>query len=62
MPIISMNLLEGFSVEKKRLMVAAVTDVVSETLEVDPQTIRIIINDLKYENLSVAGKLKSDTK
>ncbi len=55
MPIIQVNMMEGRSVQQKRAMVAAVTRAVGDTLGADPNTVRIIINELIPEHYAVAG-------
>lgn len=55
MPIIQINMMQGRSVQQKRAMVAAITAAVHATIGAAPQSVRIIINELKPENYSVAG-------
>jgi 4-oxalocrotonate tautomerase len=55
MPVIIINMLEGRSAEKKRKLVRKVTDAVVEALEVEPESVRIIINEIPKENFAVAG-------
>lgn len=56
MPIIEMHLLEGRTVEQKRRAVAAITTAVTESLDVIPEQVRILITEHGVENFSVAGK------
>ncbi len=62
MPIIHVNLIEGRTVEQKRKLATAMTDAVVKSLEVKPDTVRIIIHDIPKQNLAVAGTLRSDQK
>jgi 4-oxalocrotonate tautomerase len=55
MPVIIINMLEGRSAEKKRKLLRKVTDAVVEALEVEPESVRIIINEIPKENFAVAG-------
>jgi 4-oxalocrotonate tautomerase len=55
MPVIIINMLEGRSAEKKRKLLKKVTDAVVEALEVEPESVRIIINEIPKENFAVAG-------
>jgi len=55
MPVIIINMLEGRSAEKKRKLLRKVTDAVVEALEVEPESVRIIINKIPKENFTVAG-------
>lgn len=60
MPIVTVNIKEGRTVEQKRAMVAKMTDVICETMEVKPPQVRIIINEMKNENFAIAGILICD--
>jgi 4-oxalocrotonate tautomerase family enzyme len=55
MPVIIINMLEGRSAEKKRKLLRKVTYAVVEALEVEPESVRIIINEIPKENFAVAG-------
>jgi 4-oxalocrotonate tautomerase len=55
MPVIIINMLEGRSAEKKRKLLRKVTDAVVEALEVEPESVRIIIYEIPKENFAVAG-------
>lgn len=60
MPIVQFHLLEGRTVEQKRLLARRICDTVCEVLEVAPQSVRIIINEMKREEYSVAGITAAD--
>jgi 4-oxalocrotonate tautomerase len=60
MPIIHISIAEGRTLEQKRAMVEKVTQVVAETIHVDPEKIWIRIDEFKQENFSVNGKLMCD--
>ena len=55
MPIIQVNMLEGRSVAQKRRMIAAITDAVVGALDVSPDSVRILINELHPEHFALAG-------
>ncbi len=55
MPIIQVNMLEGRTVAQKRGLAKSLTDAAVQTLGVDPQSVRIIINELEAEHFAVAG-------
>jgi 4-oxalocrotonate tautomerase len=55
MPVIIINMLEGRSAGKKKKLLRKVTDAVVEALEVEPESVRIIINEIPKENFAVAG-------
>lgn len=60
MPIVVVNIKEGRTVEQKRAMVERMTQVICDTMEVKPATVRIIINDMKNENFAIGGTLVCD--
>ena len=60
MPIVTGNIKEGRTVEQKRAMVERVTQVICDTMEVKPDAVRIIINDMKNENFAIGGTLVCD--
>ncbi|MEZ5477732.1 MAG: tautomerase family protein [Thiolinea sp.] len=56
MPIIEMHLMEGRSAEQKSKAAVAVTRAISEALDVNPDSVRIIIHELRDEEFYVAGQ------
>ncbi len=62
MPIVEVHVLEGKTVEQKRAMVKAVTEAICKTFEVTPDRVRIIIDDMKHHDFSIAGELTIDRK
>ena len=60
MPIVVVNIKEGRTVEQKRAMVERMTRVICDTMEVKPDAVRIIINDMKNENFAIGGTLVCD--
>jgi 4-oxalocrotonate tautomerase len=55
MPIISVTIAEGRTVEKKRRLIRALTDAAVEAFEVNPQQVRVMLNELPLEHYAVAG-------
>lgn len=55
MPIISVVIAEGRTVEKKRRLVQALTDAAVEAFECSPQTVRVILNEAPLDHYAVAG-------
>jgi len=47
-------------VDQKRKLVAEVTDAICRALDVGPEVVRIMINDMPRENMAVAGVLNID--
>jgi len=60
MPILQIYLLEGRDMEKKKKLVEKVTQAVSESLDVKPEQVRIILSEMARENYAAAGKLFSE--
>ncbi len=60
MPIVQIHMLEGASLEKKRLLAKRITDVVCETLDRAPERVRVILTEMKHEDYAIAGVLQSD--
>jgi len=60
MPIIQVHLIEGRSVDQKRKLVSQMTDAVVKSLDVPPDAVRIILQDMSKEDYAIAGKLKVD--
>ncbi len=60
MPTINVQLFEGRTPEQKRAFVKAVTEATCTTLGCEPTAVDIILNEIRRENWSTAGKLWSD--
>ncbi|AEK63276.1 4-oxalocrotonate tautomerase [Collimonas fungivorans] len=60
MPTFNVQLFEGRSTEQKRAFVKAITEVTCQTLDCGPESVDIIIQEVKRENWATAGKLWSD--
>ena len=61
MPIVTIKLIEGRSIEKKRALVEKMTQVICETVNQTPENVRIIIEDMSKHDYAIAGKLMCDT-
>jgi len=60
MPTIHVEMFEGRTTEQKRDFVKAVTEAAVATLGCKPESVDIIIRDVKKENWATGGKLWSD--
>ena len=60
MPIIHVNLIKGRTVEQKRKLVAGITDAVVKSLNVEPDTVKIILQDIAKHDYAIAGVLFMD--
>lgn len=62
MPIITVEMLEGRTVEQKKAMVEGITKVVCETCKCAEEAVTIVIHDMPKTNIAKAGKLMSELK
>lgn len=62
LPIVTIVMYEGRTIEQKRRLVKAVTDAIVQSLgpAVTPEHVDIIINEIKKENRAGGGVLRSD--
>ena len=67
MPVVIINMLSGRSKEKKVELIKKVTDAVVDALDVQRESVRVIINEVPHEHYGIAGlpvneyrKLKSN--
>ncbi|GAB4186087.1 MAG: 2-hydroxymuconate tautomerase family protein [Roseiflexaceae bacterium] len=56
MPIVRIDLLIGRSPEQKAELIRRVTAAVAESIEVRPEQIRILLNELPPEHWAVGGQ------
>lgn len=57
MPILQVHMLEGRTLEQKKKLVEALTDDVVKILNVKPEVVTIIIDEVKRSNLAKKGEL-----
>jgi 4-oxalocrotonate tautomerase len=62
MPIIQVNMFEGRTIDQKRKLVANMTEAVVKSLDVKPEDVRIILQDLARHDYAIAGVLAADKK
>jgi len=60
MPVVSVKMIKGRSVEQKRKMAKAITDALVSTVDVKPEWVWVLIEELDKENWAFAGELYSD--
>jgi len=60
MPIVQVHMLEGQTVEAKRLLAKRITDVICETLNRTPDRVRVILTDMPHDSYAIGGVLQSD--
>jgi 4-oxalocrotonate tautomerase len=61
MPLITVQMYEGRTIEQKRELVAAITEAVVRIAKTTPDATDVIIQDIPRHNWSRAGKLASDS-
>lgn len=60
MPTINVQLFEGRTLEQKRNFVKAITEATAKTLECNPDSVNVIIHEIRKEDWATGGKLWSD--
>ena len=60
MPTYRIEMLEGRTVEQKKKLVEEITRVTVEVLGGSPESVDILITDVKRENWATGGRLASD--
>ncbi|MGI6576078.1 MAG: 2-hydroxymuconate tautomerase [bacterium] len=60
MPIVQIELLEGRNLDQRRLLAEKVTNAICESLDVKPESVRIIMREMKRDSFARSGKLVCD--
>ena len=60
MPMITVQMFEGRTAEQRRKLAKELTDATCRALGVTPDSVQIILTDVKKENWAEAGKFFSD--
>ena len=61
MPLITVHMFEGRTVEQKRELAAALTEAIVRVAKTTPEATQVIIHDVPRDNWAFAGKLASDS-
>jgi 4-oxalocrotonate tautomerase len=61
MPLITVHMYEGRTVEQKRELVAALTEAIVRIAKTTPEGTQVIIHDVPRHNWAQSGKLASDS-
>lgn len=61
MPIVTIQLATGRSMDQKRELVKAITDSVVAILDVKPEWVSVLIDEFERENWATGGELHLDT-
>ncbi len=62
MPIVTIDLVEGRTIEQKRELAKRITDDVVEVLKTTPEQVTVVYRDGPRSNFAKAGVLLSDRK
>jgi 4-oxalocrotonate tautomerase len=60
MPVVTIAMFEGRTIEQKRELVKGVTDVVARVTGNPPDAVHVVIEEVKRENWSIGGLLSPD--
>ena len=60
MPLITVQMYEGRTIEQKRELVAALTKAMVDIAKTTPEQVHVIIQDVARNNWAQSGKLASD--
>jgi 4-oxalocrotonate tautomerase len=61
MPVITIQMYEGRTIEQKKELAAAITEAVVRIAKTTPEATEIIIHDVPRHNWAIAGKLASES-
>ena len=56
MPICQIHLLEGRTVEQKRLLIQKITEAMHEAIGAKPESVRVILTEMPKEHFGISGK------
>jgi 4-oxalocrotonate tautomerase len=60
MPVVSVKIVKGRTIEQKRALVKAVTDAVVSPLDLKPEWVTVVIEENERENWATGGELHID--
>lgn len=58
MPIANVQIVKGRSAADRQLLITRVTQAIVDSLNVDPQTVRVLVTEIDAENWGVGGIAK----
>lgn len=61
MPVVTIQMAEGRSLDQKRRVVQEITRSIAETFQIDPGIVTVLIQELKKENIAKSGVLLSES-
>jgi len=60
MPIVTIDMWEGRTIEQKKQLIKGITSVIMDKLNVPPEAVQIIIKDNPKHNCGIGGKLATE--
>lgn len=60
MPLVTVNMYEGRTLEQKKALVKGITEAINKAIGSPPEAVSIIIRDISRDNWANAGKLASE--
>lgn len=60
MPIVQIEMLEGRTIEQKRVLVEKVTEAIIQSVNCSKEAVTIVIREMPHHHLAKGGKLKCD--
>jgi 4-oxalocrotonate tautomerase len=60
MPVVTVQMYEGRTLDQKRELVQGITEVVARVTGNNPEGVHVIIDEVKRENWSIGGRLWPD--
>jgi 4-oxalocrotonate tautomerase len=61
MPTVQITIREGRSSQQIRALIAGTTEAIVEALDVGPERVRILVNELPPERIAIGGKSVADS-
>lgn len=61
MPVVTIRMAEGRTLEQKRKLAGEITAAITGTLGVDPERVMVFFEELESENIARAGRLLSES-
>lgn len=61
MPVVTIRMAKGRTLDQKRALVEGITEVVTRTLQVTPDWVTIFVEELDKENIAKSGILLSES-
>lgn len=60
MPLVTVDMWEGRTVEQKKVLVEGITSVMTDKLGIPAEAVTVIIKDVPKHNWAIGGKLSSE--